>query len=135
MERPQHICIDFANVSQFILCSKESIKILLTNLVRITEMTALREPIVEQLINPDEPICCGITGVVILKESLIDIHTYPEHRAIYISIFSCKEFDSLRVLNYLQSFLGSKTNWLVGVCRMKKNELTYSYPLQFSQGL
>ncbi|NJB35012.1 adenosylmethionine decarboxylase [Croceivirga sp. JEA036] len=39
-----------------------------------------------------EPI--GVTGVILLEESHISIHTWPEHNYAAIDVFSCKAFDA-----------------------------------------
>ncbi len=36
----------------------------------------------------------GISGVVLIAESHITIHTFPEKRHAFIDIFSCKDFDT-----------------------------------------
>lgn len=36
----------------------------------------------------------GISGFVLIAESHISIHTFPERRYINIDIFSCKDFDA-----------------------------------------
>lgn len=49
-------------------------------------------------INIDEQ---GITGVVIIAESHISIHTYPFYRYAFVDVFSCKPFsidDSLNMI-------------------------------------
>ena len=43
----------------------------------------------------------GITGVVIIAESHIAIHTFPKRGFLSVDIFSCKEFDVQKTLNYL----------------------------------
>lgn len=35
----------------------------------------------------------GVSGFVIIAESHISIHTFPQRRYVNIDIFSCKEFD------------------------------------------
>lgn len=36
----------------------------------------------------------GVSGVVLISESHISIHTFPENNHAFIDIFSCKEFDT-----------------------------------------
>jgi len=36
----------------------------------------------------------GLSGFVLIAESHISVHTYPERRYINIDIFSCKDFDA-----------------------------------------
>lgn len=45
----------------------------------------------------------GVTGFVVIAESHISLHTFVEKEFIHIDVFSCKEFDSQRVINDLQS--------------------------------
>jgi S-adenosylmethionine decarboxylase len=35
----------------------------------------------------------GVTGVVIIAESHISIHTFAEHKRFHLDVFSCKPFD------------------------------------------
>lgn len=35
----------------------------------------------------------GVTGVVILAESHISIHTFPDDEFVFLDIFSCRNFD------------------------------------------
>ena len=47
----------------------------------------------------------GISGFVLIAESHISIHTFPERSYINIDIFSCKEFDADRaVKDFKQRF-------------------------------
>lgn len=36
----------------------------------------------------------GISGFVLIAESHISVHTFPEHKYVWIDIFSCKGFDA-----------------------------------------
>ncbi|HEX2036625.1 MAG TPA: S-adenosylmethionine decarboxylase [Chloroflexota bacterium] len=48
----------------------------------------------------------GITGMVIIAESHISIHTFPEHRRFHMDVFSCKPFDSDGALRLIEARLG-----------------------------
>jgi S-adenosylmethionine decarboxylase len=55
-------------------------------------MTKITQPYVfpySGLVPEDE----GITGIVIIAESHISIHTFPKKKYVFIDIFSCKYFD------------------------------------------
>jgi S-adenosylmethionine decarboxylase len=41
----------------------------------------------------------GYTGMVVIAESHISIHTYPEDNYIAIDIFSCRAFDFMKANN------------------------------------
>ena len=43
----------------------------------------------------------GLSGFVIIAESHISIHTFPERRYLNIDVFSCKEFDVDRACGQL----------------------------------
>ena len=48
----------------------------------------------------------GITGMVIIAESHISIHTFPEHHRFHMDVFSCKPFDSEAALRIIDRVLG-----------------------------
>src|SRR5437763_9918179 len=48
----------------------------------------------------------GITGMVIIAESHISIHTFPEHNRFHMDVFSCKPFDSEAALRLIDRALG-----------------------------
>jgi len=56
------------------------------------EMTKIMPPYVFKYYAPD-PEDWGISGFVIIAESHISIHTFPEKRFLSVDIFSCKPFD------------------------------------------
>ena len=43
----------------------------------------------------------GISGVVLIAESHITIHTFPDKNHAFIDIFSCKEFDTSYAMQYM----------------------------------
>lgn len=56
-------------------------------------MTKITEPVVFWYTDSDDIKMFGITGMVIIAESHISIHTYPYKRYAFIDVFSCKPFD------------------------------------------
>ena len=47
----------------------------------------------------------GITGIVIIAESHLSIHSFEEKGYTFIDMFSCKEFDVEKAVEYiLESF-------------------------------
>lgn len=70
-----------------------------------------------------EPI--GVTGFILLAESHISIHTWPEHSYAAVDVFSCKPFDVGMVTEALKVLLESdkvKANVLErGNLRMAKS--------------
>ncbi len=64
------------------------------------KMKAISKPIVLYH-KAKEPKESGVTGTIILAESNITIHTYPEKKWFALDIFSCKEFDINKTMRYL----------------------------------
>lgn len=51
----------------------------------------------------------GVSGIVLIAESHISIHTFPEKGFASVDIFSCKEFDTEAASDIVVSKLGAKT--------------------------
>ena len=63
-------------------------------------MTKISEPYV-MLHQAEKEEDWGITGFVLIAESHIAIHTYPDRGLIWADIFSCREFETLEVTEAL----------------------------------
>lgn len=51
----------------------------------------------------------GVSGVVLIAESHISIHTFPETGHVFIDIFSCKDFNAEYATQYLsEAFQSSR---------------------------
>ncbi len=44
----------------------------------------------------------GVTGFVVIAESHISVHTYPETGHYAMDIFSCKSFDDKKTIAFLK---------------------------------
>lgn len=51
----------------------------------------------------------GVTGIVVLAESHISIHTWPEEGYAAVDIFMCGNCNPLLSANYLQKILDAKS--------------------------
>ena len=95
----KHLIIDANTISDKIN-SKEEIKNILYELADLIKMRILLKPqVIEGTVRP------GITGIVIVEESHIAIHTFTITNSINIDVFSCKEFDPDKVIDYLKNKL------------------------------
>jgi S-adenosylmethionine decarboxylase len=48
----------------------------------------------------------GLSGFVLIAESHISIHTFPERGYLSLDIFSCKDFDYQQAVAYVTEFFG-----------------------------
>ncbi len=88
-----HLTIDGYNCDKKKLVDFELIHKFLTDLPAQIGMTKLIPPYVIKYNWGKIPNEWGITGIVIIAESHISVHTYPEQGIIFLDVFSCKEFD------------------------------------------
>jgi S-adenosylmethionine decarboxylase len=91
MQKGMHLLIDGFG------CQKnlDNIEVIYHFLYSLPEkigMTMMTPPIVCRFNSPIENKY-GYTGMVVIAESHISIHTYPEDNYVAIDVFSCREFD------------------------------------------
>jgi S-adenosylmethionine decarboxylase len=101
----QHLVIDaFVNDADAI-SRVEPIFDLLNQLPEQIDMTKITQPYVFRYsgVVPED---WGVTGMVIIAESHISIHTFPEHKRFHMDVFSCKPFDYEKTLKLIEQRLG-----------------------------
>jgi len=100
----QLIIDSFCN-NLMLLTSKEELGKWLIDVIDFIGMTLIGGPYVVYYPagNGDEK---GLSGVVLLAESSIVVHTYPEYKFVYIDLFSCKEFNTEEVLSRIKRGFG-----------------------------
>lgn len=78
----------------------ELIRQVLDELPVAMEMTKIMPPHVARHtgLTPEDS---GVTGVVIIAESHIAIHTFPHKGFLSVDVFSCKDFDTQKALDAL----------------------------------
>jgi S-adenosylmethionine decarboxylase len=61
-------------------------------------MTKISEPHVFEYsgVKPED---WGVSGFVLIAESHIAVHTFPEHQQVWVDIFSCKGFDEIPAID------------------------------------
>jgi len=97
-----HLIIDGFRANPTLLEDEELIYQLLDDYPTQIEMTKVAPPYVFRYVG-SKPEDWGISGFVLIAESHISIHTFPEKRYVNIDVFSCKEFDSEQVTRDLQA--------------------------------
>ena len=97
-----HIIIDGYGANRKMLESEDMIYDLLDRYPSQIGMTKVAPPQVFKYIG-SKPDDWGISGFVLIAESHISIHTFPERCYVNIDIFSCKDFDSEYAIQELKA--------------------------------
>lgn len=100
-----HLTIDGFGGDRELLGSETLVRELLDTFPGEINMTKISEPFVFEYsgIKPED---WGVTGFVIIAESHISVHTFPDHGYVWVDIFSCKEFEAPGALDKIVSTFG-----------------------------
>jgi len=88
-----HLTIDGFGGNAEKLGSETLVRSLLDRYPAAINMTKITSPMVMEYTG-EKPEDWGVTGFVIIAESHISIHTFPDHGYVWVDVFSCKEFDT-----------------------------------------
>ncbi len=69
-------------------------------------MTKISEPFVYRYDTGSVPNDWGVSGFVLIAESHISVHTFPDRGFLNVDIFSCKTFDSDAAVRELEHRFG-----------------------------
>jgi S-adenosylmethionine decarboxylase len=95
-----HITLDLSGCSEEKLRNLQLHFDILNDLPEKIGMTKITQPYVFPYsgIVPEDK---GITGIVIIAESHISIHSFQEKKYCFVDIFSCKPFDTRMAIDYI----------------------------------
>jgi S-adenosylmethionine decarboxylase len=88
-----HLTIDGYGGDRELLGSESLVRSLLDVYPGEINMTKISEPFVLRYVG-EKPEDWGVTGFVIIAESHIAVHTFPDHGYVWVDIFSCKAFEA-----------------------------------------
>jgi S-adenosylmethionine decarboxylase len=88
-----HLTIDGFGGNRERLSSESLVRSLLDTFPAEISMTKISEPFVLEYTG-EKPEDWGVTGFVIIAESHISVHTFPDHGYVWVDIFSCKAFEA-----------------------------------------
>lgn len=88
-----HVAIDGFGGDPARLASEELVREVLDRYPARIGMTKIAVPHVQRYVGK-KPQDWGVSGFVLIAESHISIHTFPEHQYVWVDIFSCKGFDA-----------------------------------------
>jgi len=102
-----HVTIDGFGGDRQTLSDENLVRALLDRYPEEIGMTKIAPPHVYRYVGK-KPKDWGVSGFVLIAESHISIHTFPEHGYVWVDIFSCKDFDARRPIDDIQEqfFLG-----------------------------
>jgi S-adenosylmethionine decarboxylase len=88
-----HLTIDGFGGDRELLSSEATVRLLLDRLPNEINMTKITAPHVLRYVG-DKPEDWGVSGFVLIAESHIAVHTFPERGIVWVDIFSCKGFEA-----------------------------------------
>ena len=97
-----HVVIDGYGGDSALLSSEETVRVLLDRCPDEMGMTKITQPMVMryQGVKPED---WGISGFVMIAESHISIHTFPDRGLLWVDAFSCKGFDAAPIVEELRA--------------------------------
>ena len=103
----QHLTIDASQCDRKKLTDHSLVYDILDQLPKKLGMTKMILPHVVKWLDSGA-IIPGISGFVMIAESHVSIHTFPEKDYAFIDIFSCKNFDVEQAAELLTNVFASK---------------------------
>src|SRR5438874_12063447 len=88
-----HLTIDGYGGDRELLSSEALLSSLLDRFPGVIQMTKISQPFVMRYVG-DKPEDWGVSGFVLIAESHIAVHTFPERGYVWCDIFSCKAFEA-----------------------------------------
>jgi S-adenosylmethionine/arginine decarboxylase-like enzyme len=96
-----HLMLDCSGCNQYSIRDPEVIYNFAKQLVKDIDMVAYGEP---QIVNFGSGDKAGYTLVQLIETSNICAHFVNEDNAIYLDVFSCKEFDDAVVMKLVRQY-------------------------------
>lgn len=99
-----HILMEFHECSFEVLDNLEELEATMTDAAKASEATIIKS--VFHQFSPQ-----GVTGVVVVAESHLAIHTWPEHGYAAVDFFTCNlSMEYIKTYDFLVKKLGSKNH-------------------------
>ena len=101
-----HLVMDGYGANPHRLQDESLVRELLTHYPDAIGMTKISEPLVHRYTQGQTPADWGVSGFVLIAESHISVHTFPDRGYLNVDIFSCKPFDAQRAVDELRGRFG-----------------------------
>jgi len=102
-EAGTHLILDGYTTNSALLEDMNLIRAFLDEYPNRMHMTKIMPPYVFRY-QGDSPHESGLSGIVIIAESHISIHTFPSKGYVSVDVFSCKPFDVDEATQYLVEY-------------------------------
>jgi len=96
-----HVIVDGYGGDPDQLADENVVRVILDQVPGMMGMTKITQPMVLRYTG-SKPEDWGVSGYVMIAESHIAMHTFPERRLVWADVFSCKDFDPQPVLDELK---------------------------------
>jgi S-adenosylmethionine decarboxylase len=106
----RHFLAEFYNCSREILDDKDKISDVMTKAVEASKAT-----IIKPFFHKFSPQ--GISGIIVIAESHLAIHTWPEFGFAAVDLFSCGDFDFTETLRFIRDNLNSEKYSILSIKR------------------
>ena len=103
-----HVIIDGYGGDPDQLSDENVVRVILDQYPSMMGMTKITQPKVLEY-RGTKPEDWGVSGYVMIAESHISMHTFPERGLVWADIFSCKDFDPVPVLEDFKRRFGLQT--------------------------
>ncbi|MBI3035295.1 adenosylmethionine decarboxylase, partial [Candidatus Woesearchaeota archaeon] len=96
-----HVTLDASGCNKRKLASVTLVYDILNKLPDKIGMTKMTLPYVVKWLDKFANGTEGVSGFIMIAESHISIHTFPDQDYVFMDIFSCREFDAEMAAKYL----------------------------------
>lgn len=119
-----HVIIDGHGGDPDQLSDENVVRVILDEVPGLMGMSKITQPKVLRYVG-SKPEDWGVSGFVMIAESHISMHTFPERRLIWADVFSCKDFDPTPVLDAIKKQFSLRQ---MDVQSLPRNLETFSPP-------
>ncbi len=96
-----HVIIDGYGGDPDQLADENVVRVILEEVPDLMGMTKITQPKVLRYTG-SKPEDWGVSGFVMIAESHISMHTFPERKLVWADVFSCKDFDAQPVIDAIK---------------------------------
>ena len=100
------LSLDLKNCDPELIRDKKTIEMFVTELCILIDVKPYGEPIIVDF--GEDPRVSGFSLCQLIETSLISAHFVNQTNAVYMNIFSCKEFDEKTASEFVAKFFKAK---------------------------